>query len=154
MSSIPEQMTNPHQQNDISNLSQEEELEVLLAVYVLGDMKGWDFLPPDQVKKLLDNGKIINPKTVDVEVIFSKKNKAFENAALMVDVFMSILINAFEKTLVEQLQYCPKEEWEGKSPEVKYAVDKLVFYMTHGIMLEELPERMYSGWSGGSGVNN
>lgn len=141
-------MTETSKQNGISL---EQELDILLPIFILGQSKEWDFLSPEQVKKLVDGERIrwVNNlglyEIVDLDKLGETK---WENPALMVDIFMSTLLNAFEKALIEKLHYCSPEEWESKNEETKWAVDKLVFYMTFVIKLEELPDKMLNAFSG------
>jgi hypothetical protein len=135
---------------DTSLLSLEEELDVLLPIYILGQSKDWDFLSPEQVKKLVDNDRLRWTNSGFYEAVgFEKLGEIKrDNPSLMVDVFMSLLINAFEKALIEKLHYCPVEEWESKDNNAKRVVDNLVFYMTFRIKLDELPEKMFNAYSG------
>lgn len=148
MSSTSENIADISQGTSKPNLSLEEELEVLLPIYVFGQSKGWDFLQPDQVQKLIDNGRIIFPGTEKEEVIFSEKKK-WENAKLMVDVFMSTLIKAFEKALVEKSHYCPQEEWDSKDEYLKWLVVQLTFGLYFDMRLDKMPEQLYATWSTG-----
>lgn len=143
-------MTETTKQNSQSKLSFAEECDVLLPIYIWGQEKGWEFLSPEQVQKLVDGGRLRWTDLGYYEVIDFEKfgaNKS-DNAQLMVDMFMSTLVNAFEKALIEQLHYCPSEEWESKTQEEKWVVDKLVFYLTFNIILDELPDKLLAFYSG------
>lgn len=143
-------MTETSMQNSLTKLSLTEECDVLLPIYIWGQEKGWEFLSPEQVQTLVDGGRLRWTDLGYYEVIDLQKigkNKS-DNAQLMVDMFMSTLVSAFEKVLIEQLHYCPPEEWESKTQEEKWAVDKSVFYLTFVIKLDELPDKMLAVYSG------
>jgi hypothetical protein len=149
MSSTNENAPDVLSQINSSSLSLDEELEVFLTIFVIGQTKGWELLQPEQVQKLIDNGRL-KLSGIDYEIIIISQKKKWENAKNMVDVFMTTIVGAFEKAIIEKMQYCTQEEWDNKKTETKLAVGKLLFFLVFEIKLDEIPQKIYTTWSEGS----
>lgn len=124
-------MTDQPQNDQKPTLSLEEELDVLEAVYRVGKEKGLDLLRPEQLKKLMDAGKISQDSSTN------EKGSMINKSGIMAD---DLVVYALEDAIVEILvknNVYSREEWNVKNEELKIALLRFYTYGYLGIELED-----------------
>jgi hypothetical protein len=118
------------QQANKPALSLEEELDVLEAVYRIGQKKGLDLLRPEQLKKLRDAGRMEIVKKMNGERrVMGLEEELLKRARGIVQESVSHLMSKYP-------EITNNNEWENLSDEEKSGVVNVIFSIHFGASID------------------
>ena len=127
-------MSDQNVQNQKAQLSLEEELDVLEAVYKIGMEKGLELLRPEQVKKLSDSKRINISKKSSIHTQAPIIAKDSLSGKEMVEEMVIDLMNVIGDKLRDGVS---SEIWDSYSFIEKDEMVRLMFFVIFGLTPED-----------------